>query len=491
MSINHLRAAQQSCGRYRPHKLRVASSFRGTMTRPARSVRLICIFIAAGFTRTVPISAQLPNDSTLTRVVRERVESGRSAGIIVGLIGSDGSTRIGSWRKDENGSGPISNDAVFEIGSITKPFVGILLADMAARGELRIEDPVSAHLPAQVRVPSRSGRDITLADLATHFSGLPNSRGDFVPADPTNPYADYNRDDLFVFLSGHTLARDIGSQFEYSSLGFSLLGEALAHRSGKPFGDLLKERVLTPLGMNDTAVGSTESMRKRLVPGHDASGNLAANWTFGVFAPSGALHSTLHDMLKFVKANLHPSATPLSSAIDASHKIQRTVSPNVHVGLGWIYYSEGSDSVIYHPGETGGYHAFVGFNRAKKTGVVVLSNSRTNVDDIGFHFLMSSPLEPLAAHIASRTEVQVPISTLRKYAGEYQFGEERWRIVLENGKLFGVSSREKYQLHAESDRKFFVYEFDEQYEFEVDRAGNVSGVVEHSRGNARRGQKVQ
>lgn len=94
-------------------------------------------------------------------------------------------------------------------------------------------------------------------------------------------------------------------------------------------------------------------------------------------------------------------------------------------------------------------------------------------------------------HIASRREVPVPMSALTRYAGEYEFENERWIVVVENGKLFGVATKQKYQLHPESERMFFVYEFDEQFEFEVDAGGRVVGVVEHSRGRERRARKVR
>src|SRR5690606_31689949 len=118
--------------------------------------------------------------------------------------------------------------SVFEIGSITKAFTGILLADMVLRGEVSLDDAVSKYLPASVTMPSRNGQQITLAHLSMQNSGLPRLPGNMNPADPLNPYADYTVDQLYAFLSGYTMTRDPGAQYEYSNLAVGLLGHTLS-----------------------------------------------------------------------------------------------------------------------------------------------------------------------------------------------------------------------------------------------------------------------
>ena len=115
-------------------------------------------------------------------------------------------------------------DTVFEIGSITKVFTSLILADMVERGEVKLDDPVSKFLPASVTVPSRNGRQITLLDISMQISGLPRMPNNMKPADPENPYADYDPAKLYEFLSGYTLQRDIGEKYEYSNLAVGLLG---------------------------------------------------------------------------------------------------------------------------------------------------------------------------------------------------------------------------------------------------------------------------
>ena len=132
----------------------------------------------------------------------------------------------------QSGTGrPLDGNTVFEIGSISKVFTALVLADMVRKGELALEDPVAKYLPDTVKVPARNGRQITLLDLATQSSGLPRMPTNFTPKDPANPYADYTIRQLYDFLSGYQLPRDPGERYEYSNLG--LLYWATRWRSGR------------------------------------------------------------------------------------------------------------------------------------------------------------------------------------------------------------------------------------------------------------------
>lgn len=149
------------------------------------------------------------------------VEDGQASGIVLGILEADGSTRIIS-------AGNATPDMLFEIGSITKTFTGALLADMAAKGEVALDDPVGKYLPDGVTMPTGGSREITLLDLATHRSGLPRLPDNFTPPDMSDPYAAFTVEKLYDFLNNHELRRDHGADAEYSNVGMGLLGHALA-----------------------------------------------------------------------------------------------------------------------------------------------------------------------------------------------------------------------------------------------------------------------
>src|SRR2546421_5822242 len=162
-------------------------------------------------TQNPPSAAQAPAASEVVKkILADRVDLyKKSVGMVVGTIGPQGS-RIYSYGKvASDSSAAPDGDTLYEIGSATKVFTSLLLADMVKRGEVRLDDPVAKYLPASVKVPERNGRKITLVDLATHTSGLPRLSNNLKPKDMANPYADYTVEQMYTFLSGYELTRVI------------------------------------------------------------------------------------------------------------------------------------------------------------------------------------------------------------------------------------------------------------------------------------------
>ena len=272
----------------------------------------------------------------------------------------------------------VDENAVFEIGSITKLFTALLLADMAHRGEAALDEPVAALLPPGTRMPERHGKPITLLQLANHTSGLPRIPSDVSPSSP-EPYAGYTRERLYAFLADHQLVRTPGERFEYSNLGAGLLGHALGLRAGQDYEDLVLSRILQPLGMSSTAIHLPPELAARFASGHDDSGDPLPAWDFGVLAGAGGLRSTAPDLLLFLDA-LMDDAGPLASAA-ALLAARRDAG-----GLGFgLPQPEGSDA-LQHEGGTGGFRSYAGCVPAWRRGTVVLANASTGAcADLGIH----------------------------------------------------------------------------------------------------------
>ena len=330
------------------------------------------------------LSLQVAAPPDLASAVRARMEK-RRGGMVAGVLAADGKTTTAGWGDSGSTSVTLNEHTVFEIGSITKVFTATLLADMVERGEVKLDDPVARYLPATVTVPQRNGRQITLVDLATQSSGLPRLMTNMRPADPRNPYADYTVEQLYAFLSGHTLTRDIGAEYEYSNVGVGLLGHALALRAGQSYEALVTSRILKPLGMTETAITLSPALKGRLALGFTLDGSRASNWDIPTLAGAGALRSTVHDMLLFARANLVPGQGTLSRGMQRTLEIRRpTGRPGMSIGLGWhIRQSDGTD-VHWHNGGTGGYRTWIGFDRKRGVAAVVLTNSAEGADDFGF-----------------------------------------------------------------------------------------------------------
>ena len=179
---------------------------------------------------TVESAAALSEErvAEIQGILQERVDKyKKTVGIVVGVINEEGRKVISYGTLSQGGSREVDGSTVFEIGSITKVFTALLLADMAESGELSLDDPIAKFLPESVKVPSKDDKQISLLHLATHTSGLPRMPDNFHPADLENPYADYTVEKMYEFLSGYTLTRGIGTRIEYSNYGCGLLGHIL------------------------------------------------------------------------------------------------------------------------------------------------------------------------------------------------------------------------------------------------------------------------
>jgi CubicO group peptidase (beta-lactamase class C family) len=359
------------------------------------------------------------------------------------------------------------------------------MMDMARRGEVAVTDPVAKYLPASVKVPERNGRKITLADLSTHSSGLPRMPANFAPKDVANPYVDYTVEQLYDFLSGYKLERDIGSEYEYSNLGAGLLGHALALRAGMSFEALVRSRICDPLGMKDTRMTLTQEMKARQAVGHNNALDPVANWDIPTLAGAGAFRSTANDMLKFLGAALGFADTPLAPALADSVSIRRPgENPQTQMAYGWEVSAKDGSSIIWKGGATGGYRTYMGYDPKARVGVVVLSNMlRPAMDEIGPHLLNASyPLSKMRA--LAHPEITMDPKSFDRYVGTYRFDAKELVTVSRDGGHFyaQLTGQRKLEVFPETDRRFFYKAVDAELEFEADSQGAATQVTLHQNG---------
>jgi serine-type D-Ala-D-Ala carboxypeptidase/endopeptidase len=442
----------------------------------------------------VMIASQMPSDSEIRTILAERIDRDKqSVGIVVGVIEPAGRRVVAYGALDKGDTRPLNGQTVFEIGSMTKVFTSLLLADMVQKGEVALTDPVVEYLPSGVKMPERGGKQITLEDLATHTSGLPRLPDNFKPKDPANPYADYSVEQMYQFLSSYQLTRDIESKYEYSNLGGGLLGHVLARRAGMDYEQLVQTRILGPLGMKSTGITFTASMKARLAVGHNPALTPVANWDLPTLAGAGALRSTADDMLDFLAANLGYTKTPLGPAMAAQIASRRpTGSPGLQIALGWHVLTSHGHEIVWHNGGTGGYRSYMAYDLKRRIGVVLLSNTSTTVgvDDIGLHLMEGGA--PLAEMPKQRTEVAVDPKLLAEYVGTYQLAPTfAIAITLEDGKLSAqATGQPKFPIFAESPAKFFLKVVDAQIEFSRDGTGAVTSLTLYQNGNAAKGKRT-
>ena len=452
-----------------------------------RTRRAALLFLTVLLLNPVTTRAQhFPAKADLELMLRYLVDDKATPAIVVGILEADGSTRVVSHGNAGTGARPLGPRSVFEIGSINKTFTGTLLADMVNKGEVALADPISKYLPAGVTAPTRNGRSITLLDLATHRSGLPRLPDNHAPADRANPYADYTIEKLYAFLSKHELRRDPGAEAEYSNLGVGLLGHLLARAAKTSYEDLVRKRILDPLGMKTTGWALDGDVGAWMTKGH-AKGEVVPFW-FATEAIHGAggLRSNVEDMLKYLKANVGPPKTDLERAMREAHKVRSVVKGDLSIGFGWLVQQYQGRSIVQHGGGTGGFTTFIGFDPDKRVGVVMLTNTTQFPDDVAQDFLRRGP--PLAI-----PEVKVAKEVLEAYVGDYEVAPGRIfsvKLEPEGWLTIRVPNNVRFRMYAQSDNAFFVKRAPWRFTFNKDAATKSVELVGDLDGTERRGPRT-
>ena len=339
--------------------------------------------------------AAFPPDTKIQRLLDERISARSGRGVVLATLGPGRATRIYSAGTSGKAGLPLDGNTLFEIGSITKTLTASLLAEMVERGELKLDEPVQPYLPSSVKMPTKNGGEITFVDLATHTSGLPLLPENISPKDESNPFSDYSVEMLDAFTSGYQLPTEIGERYQYSAVGYGLLGRALGQRLGTSWEDAVVTRVAIPLGMNSTRASLDSRLLARLARGHDEAGNIVSNWDIPALPAMGALRSSANDLLKFLAANIDSSSRPFGRIFAAMHTPRTVMDEETRVGLAWQTGHATNRTIVWHGGGTGGYRSLVAFEPSTRFGVVVLSNWAGGADDIGFHLLDNTlPVKP-------------------------------------------------------------------------------------------------
>lgn len=298
----------------------------------------------------------------------------------------DGPPELAAWSA---GDGEADPRLRLEIGSITKAFTGVLLADLHLTGEVDLDDPLSRHRRGPA--PAWRGREPTLLELATHRSGLPNTPPPLARQElafaaglrTRDPWADVDADRYAELLRATRPRGAPGGSLRYSSMGVGLLGDALAAAVGRPYEALLRERVLAPLEMHATAVHPAAPV----LQGHSRRG--APRPPLEDLMPAaGSLRSNVADMAAFLAACLAPGPERPGPALALAQRPAHRAGRRMSVGLGWmILTSRGKPPVVWHNGGTWGFRSFAGFCPERGRAAVVLANTARSVDRLGMRLL--------------------------------------------------------------------------------------------------------
>ncbi len=380
-------------------------------------------------------------------------------------------------------------DTLFEIGSASKVFTSVLLAEEERRGLVHLDEPVRDLLPKDVLVPEQAGHPITLWNLATHTSGLPRMPTNFAPKDPATPYADYRVEELYAFLASYSPSRAPGERYDYSNLGVGLLGHALSLRAQQSYESMVVEWIAKPLGMTSTTLTVSAENQARFASGHASDGDPTPAFPFAVLAPAGGIRSSAADMLRFVQANLGQVDASISPALRRTHAPQFDLPGGGKICLAW--HMPKSQAFLWHNGQTGGYHSYLAFDAAKQVGVVVLSNSATmTVDSLGVALM--AMLRGEAWKLELPAVARVSEGVLERYVGQYELTPTFSFSVTRRGPrlMMQATNQLPLRLWPVSETEFQYRAVAARVSFSLEE-GRVSGLVLHQNGKDMPARKVK
>ena len=466
---------------------------RSSRARHGRSIRTTARWLlGAALGAAATSGVALAQESPLQTLVQLRIDGDLSGVCLAairiapgagGLVADSVTRCAGSAR-----SLPARPGYRFDIGAISKVFAGVVLAEMVERGEVTLDDPLQTYLPAGITAPLLDGRAITLRDLVTHTAELPGLPPRLRPVQPRNPYAAADSAAVHGSLADIQLEQAPGARFRDSNWGFMLLSDALGRRAGKPYDALLRERVLAPLGMNDTVAGGVSGV----LPGHLPSGRVTPAWDFPAsYAGAGGLRSTPADLAKFARALLgeFPASAPatLRAALATAPKKLRDANRSVALGMAWHRVRLGEHEYVLHHADRGGFSSSLVVDPTNRTAAIVLADAAGGFEDLALRMIDAGvPLAP------PRRTISLDAAAARTLAGRYAL---RPAVVLQvtvaDGRLYAQSTGQpRVELLPDSRGDFHAAELDALLRFTRETDGKVSGVSLFQDGGVVHGRRL-
>lgn len=418
-------------------------------------------------------------------LVEKRVVDGLSVGYIEGE--RSGMVHLGSWNGTKEKATELT---LYEIASTTKVFTGLLLADAVLRGEINPYTAAEVSNPAGIRLPSRDGRSVKWIDLSTHRSGLPRLPGNLQATDLVNPYRDYDSAKAAAFLNQYALPRRPGTSQEYSNIGAAVLGYLVAQKAGKPYEQLLRERIAEPLQMTDCTISLSSDQTRRLATPHDKFGSATQRWTAADLPGAGGIHATMRDMLRFARAQLAPPPGTLGEAIDLAWKQHTEADESgAAMGLGWMIAADGQTR--WHNGATGGSAAMLLINRKLKRAVVILCNTSAHdeIDRLALQLMTQRPdsgarPEPADPSDKDADKLVIDANLRGRLVGRYQLQPSFIFTVSDrDGKLMvGVTNQPTQEVFPDSPTRWSYRGVAASLEFTLPKTGPAQSLILHQNG---------
>ena len=288
---------------------------------------------------------------------------------------------------DKKNQQPFTDSTLLEIGSITKTFTAEIILILQEKGMLNIDQPLAAFFP-EATAENPSLQQISLRQILNHTAGLPRLPANLAKVKNYSylqPYEHYSKDNLVDCLK--KLKPDTIGKYDYSNMGFGILGTIAEMKTGKSLNELMKEYIFTPLDMRQSSLSDSSELPR--ATGY-MTGKPAPYWKFESLAGAGAIKSTASDMTRYLVACLGKSSnTDFNSAIELATKTSLQISNSLSIGMAWHVMTSRTPNIFWHNGGTYGFSTFIAFEPTSQTAIFAATNS----------FNANKPLETLSGRI--------------------------------------------------------------------------------------------
>ncbi len=438
---------------------------------------------------TCNASSQYLTNQWVKKMASPLIENRIADGISIGYIEGHhyGTVHLGSSNQEGNRA---SNLTLYEIGSVSKVFTSLLLANAVVRGEIDLNSIAEIANQQNIQFPTRNDKTIKWGHLSTHRSGLPRLPTNMHLTDLTNPYRDYDSRKAATFLNGYELPRDPGEAYEYSNFAASVLGYLVSQHAGMSYEELLQVRIAKPLRMNDCTISLTTDQSQRLATPHNKFGSTTSPWTFADLPGAGGIRTTLFDLMRFAKAQLFPPAGYAGKAIElAWKKHQEADASGPAMGLGWLIHADGQTR--WHNGQTGGYHSVIFINREIECAVIVLCNTAVsdNIDQLAMQMIARVALqgaEPSSDESSEKKpgELAIDAKLRKRLEGRYQLTPNFiFDVNDRDGHLMvGITNQPTQEVFPDSATMWSYRGVDAKLEFQLRKSGRAKSLILHQNG---------
>lgn len=317
-------------------------------------------------------------DKMVDEIILPYAQKQSTGSVSIGIF-KDNKTKFYAYGEKQKGNSNLPDSLTYyEIGSITKTFTAIMMADYLQQNNLSVETPINSFLPGDIPLLKFAGESIKIKHLLNHTSGLPN-----LPADCniSNPTSNYDSTKVFNYLKNLSLSKKPGETYQYSNLGIGIVGIILERKTHKNYSQMLKEIITTPLNLQHTKIVLNKTDSLNLATGYDDQGQQSSydknywNYLSG-FTGSGAIKSNIADMLKYGRNILNPGSSVLNRPISLCGEV--SFQDIYKHGFDWITLVSNGQEVLFHDGGTAGFSSFIFVCKSRKIVIVMLFS---NVSD--------------------------------------------------------------------------------------------------------------